>query len=723
MSILFPAMPCASRLAVAIAAATMVVFPVAAADAGTGAAQVPHAEQQSSEEAVATLDVVEVRATTPAPLEVERSLTPGAVSVVDGETFRERTVTHMADALRYVPGVWTESGTGGDAIFLSSRGSNLDATGYDGNGIKLFQDGLPVTTADGNNHNRFLDPVAARQVVVARGANALTFGASTLGGAIDFLSPNARNSPPGEAVFQGGSHGLRSGRLTAGGVSGAVDGMATVEILHRDGYREHSRQERSGLYANAGWQAAEDIELRVFATRVDSKEQLAGSLTRAQFEADPMQANPSAITGNFQLNVRTDRLAARGTWAIDPDSQLEFGASHEDQSLYHPIVDQVLVDFDGPGPNPPREVFSLLKDIDQRTLAGMLRYNVRTGDHDVLLGLNVADTRERGGNHRNAAGLRNGRTEVIDNHSDSIEAFVVDRWSFSPGWTLVYGAQGVLAGRDVRTTRLSDGGVRNPRAEYSSFNPRIGVIYSSRPGREFFASASRLYEAPTVFELEDDRRGNGSTLEAMHGTVVEAGLRGRTEAHGGAAWHWDASVYYARIGDEILSVDDPAAPGTSLSANVARTVHSGIEVLAGASLPFGNGGYRIEPLVSATYNAFSFDGDPVYGNNDLPAAPDYAVRGEVMLRGEGGFFAGPTFDLVGARHADFANTYRVGAYQVFGLRVGVDRERWSVFGEVRNLRDEAYVGMLGVRDRAGPDAALLQAGEPRSVHGGIRFRF
>lgn len=47
-----------------------------------------------------------------------------------------------------------------------------------------------MTTADGNNHNRVVDPLTARYISVARGANALTCGASTLGGAIDFTSPS-----------------------------------------------------------------------------------------------------------------------------------------------------------------------------------------------------------------------------------------------------------------------------------------------------------------------------------------------------------------------------------------------------------------------------------------------------------------------------------------------------------------------------------------------------
>lgn len=88
----------------------------------------------------------------------EQALTPGGVTVLDGASFYERGVHNLADMLRYAPGVWSDSPSGADELFMSSRGSNLDATDYDKNGIKLLVDGLPVTTADGNSHNRVLDP-------------------------------------------------------------------------------------------------------------------------------------------------------------------------------------------------------------------------------------------------------------------------------------------------------------------------------------------------------------------------------------------------------------------------------------------------------------------------------------------------------------------------------------------------------------------------------------
>ena len=661
-------------------------------------------------------------------LQAEQARTPGGVTVIDGEDLYERSVTSMTDLLRYVPGVWSESGWGSDELFFSSRGSNLDATDYDKNGIKLFQDGLPITTADGNNHNRVLDPLSARYAVIARGANALTYGASTLGGAFDFISPTARTTEPLSIAMDGGSDGLMSGRVTAGGVADAFDGLVTLEAKSYDGYRDHSEQDRKGVYANAGWQMSDAVLTRVFATYIDNDEELPRGLTLAQIAQDPDQAAVSAITGDNRKRVKTARGAFKTTWQIDPSSSLQFGLSYEDQSLYHPIVDVRGPDPDGSGPLLGPQFFSLLIDTDHHTLGGMVRYNTKLGAHDLLIGLNYADTEVKGGNYSNLFGHRNGLMERVKENSDSIEAFAVDRWEIGGAWTLVYGAQVVDTSRDVRTTQVDSGAVRNPKGDYSSVNPRVGVIYALSETNEAFASVSRLYEAPTTLELEDDTRQNDELLNAMKGTVVEVGLRGATPPSVSTRWHWDVAVYYAKLDDEILSVDE-LVPGTniptgnSLSENVDSTTHAGLEALVGASFALAGDAHRLEPLLSLTINDFSFDSDAVYGDNDLPAAPKYAARGEVIYRHSSGFFAGPTFDLIGKRYIDFANTTRVGSYELLGLRGGFSGKRWEVFGEVRNLTDKDYIGTFSVLNQATGDDAVYMPGAPRSVYAGARVQF
>lgn len=641
-------------------------------------------------------------------LQREQSLTPGGVTLVEAEDLKERSVVTLGDMLRYVPGMWTATGSTGDGTFISSRGSNLDAVAYDGNGMKLMIDGLPVTAADGNNHNTFIDPLAARYAVIARGANAMTYGASTLGGAINFITPTARTAD-NEAYLSVGSHGTVQNSVTGGVVAGDFDGLVTVEQRSYDGFRGHQEQQRGGVYANTGWQINDKVENRFYVTYVDNDQELPGSLSQAQFDEDPYQANPSNIPGNFLYNVEKWRVANRTEWNLSDTSNLVVGFSFEDQSLYHPIVE-----------NP---FFSLLIDNDQTTFGTTVRYDKKLGNHDLLLGLNYGETRVKGGNYQHSGGIRGALSTKVDNQADNLELFAIDRWHFAERWTLVYGAQAVTGSREVSNVDAASGVERNPKDDYDSINPRLGMIYQLADRSELFANVSKLYEAPTLYQLEDDVQANNETLDPMQGVVGEVGTRGTAPLGQASQWNWEVSVYYAQIEDEILSIDDPSAPGTSLATNIEDTIHAGVEALFGASLALGSNAQRIEPVLSLTWNDFTFDNDPLYGNNQLPVAPEFFIKGEVMYRHGNGFFAGPTFDIVDDRFGDFANNKDIEGYELLGLRTGLERDNWEVYLEGRNLTDEVYVSNVSVSDNEAVNPVSIQAGEPRSFYAGVRFDF
>ena len=665
---------------------------------------------------------VETIVVTDRALQGDVDLTPGGITLLDTDTLREKNAASLADLLRYVPGVWSASTTGNDNIVFSSRGSNLDAIGYDTNGIKLLQDGLPVTAADGNNHNRFIDPLAASFATVARGANAMSYGASTLGGAMDFVTPTARNGAQRELLFNGGSHGYAQLRGTFGGVvDERADALVTLEAKSWDGHRDHNEQRRSGVYANVGWQLSDKVATRLYATAIDNEQQLAGVLTRAEMDADPSQAEARAVSGHYQFNVDTVRLASKTTFELGGERSVELGFSFEDQNLFHPIVDRVMVPIGGV----PTEVFSLLIDTEQRDFGTMFRYRQRAGDHELVVGLNYGDNRVEGGNYRNLAGRPNGLTTAVDNSADSLELYAMDRWQVSERWLVELAAQGVSADREVRNTSVATGAFRNPRGSYSQVNPRVGFIRALNEAIDFYGNLSTLYETPTNYQLDDEASGSNAVLEAMHGTVLEVGARGHRMLSLDAFVAWDVALYHAAIRDEILSIDDPTAPGTgtSLSSNIDRTTHDGFEAVVSGQWPVGSRGGAIAPVLSLTVNDFAFDDDATYGNRELPAAPGYAVRGEVLYRLPNGAFIGPTFDVIDSRYADFMNTYVVASYTLIGLRAGWSNDKWHVFGEIKNAGDQSYVATHSVLDAAAPDARILSPGEPRSAYFGISARF
>lgn len=678
-----------------------------------------------------TLTVEEQKDSKLAAAAAEVELSPGGVSWVDINELRDRNVSSIADFFRYVPGVWAASQSGNDEVYFSSRGSNLDATNFDGNGIKLLQDGLPVTAADGNNHNRIIDPLAASFATVARGGNAYKYGASTLGGAVDFTTPTAHNAPAAELALSGGSFGQFLGRGTVSQVfNDKFDGLLTIEGKNWDGYRAHNKQDRFGIYANFGWQITPKLVNRTYVNFINNNQQLPGQLTRAEFQADPNQASRQAIGGNYQLNVETQRVANKTTWRIDDKSSLDIGFSFENQSQFHPIVDRILVDFDGPGPLQPQEVFSLLVDTDQQDWGTSARYNVKLDDHELILGLNFGTNSEKGGNFRNDGGRRNGLSSQLTKLADSIELFATDRWHINEKWTLVPALQGAFAHREVLNigvdplTNALTGNNSHPNADYSAINPSLGILYSVTQSASLYGNISRIFEPPTNFNLSDNTVINVSdaTLDAMEGTSVEIGSRGAQDFGGINTVNWELSLYYSWLNNEILSVSP--VPGLSLSRNFDSTLHAGVEAFIGARWALdANGTHAIEPKISVTYNDFRFDNDNIYGNNRLPAAPDYFLKGEVLYRHANGFFVGPTFDVVGKRWADFANTYAVSSYGLLGFRTGWANEHYKVFLEGRNLLDTVYVSSHNVQEIAGADAQLLNAGAPLSFYGGFQISF
>src|SRR5690606_14540629 len=146
--------------------------------------------------------------------------------------------------------------------------------------------------------------LSTRYATVARGANALTYGASTLGGAISFVSPTALNSEPLQLYLNGGSHGRLNARATAGQVfSNGLDGLITVQSNNWDGYRDHSKDDSNGAYGNAGWEFGEDSESRLYVAYLDTSMHLPGALSEEEMKQDPDQASTAALGGNYGKDV------------------------------------------------------------------------------------------------------------------------------------------------------------------------------------------------------------------------------------------------------------------------------------------------------------------------------------------------------------------------------------------------------------------------------------
>lgn len=613
----------------------------------------------------------------------------GGTAVVDGESYRDRRASTPADALGFAPGVFVQPRFGADEARVSIRGSGLQRT-FHGRGLVLLQDGIPLNLADGAFDFQALEPLAARRIDVYRGANALEFGAATLGGAIDFVSPTGFDAPALTLRAEGGAFDYRRGQVAAAGVSSRADGYASLTGMSQDGFRDHAVQESYRLFANAGLRIDDGIDGRLYFTKVDTRSQLPGNLTFAEYEADPTQAAPANIAMDQRRDFVLERLAGKLAWAPGQGRLLTLALSVSDKALHHPIF-QVL-------------------DQDSRDVGTDLRWCMESDRGVLIAGVRVINGSLRDDRFVNVAGERGAPTNAFDQHARDSAAYVEAQWNATRDWTVSLGAQGLESVRRSADRLITNGRDESFERKYTGVSPKLGVLYRFDADAQVFANVSRSLEPPSFGELTG---GPGVTqVDMQEAATFELGARVRR-----AAWWLDAALYRARIDGELLALND--AQGNPLgTVNADRTLHQGVEL--GASRAWTQ--WRV--AANYLFNDFRFDGDPVFGDNTIAGVPRQQLRAELRWSPAAAFGVTPNVEWNDAAWIDHANTLQAKGAVVWGLRFdGEMGEGWRWFADLRNVFDKRWVASTNVVANArGVDGRHLLPGDGRGVYAGIELR-
>ena len=177
--------------------------------------------------------------------------------------------------------------------------------------------------ADGSFDFQAVEPLSADYIEVYRGANALEYGSTTLGGAINFISPTGYSAPKASARLEIGSFEYRRAQAALAGHTGNVDGYVSLSAVHSDGYRDHAQQDNYRLFSNLGIRLAADLETRLYFSFVDTESELPGSLTKAEAGATPQKANPPNVSNDQKRDFRLIRFANKTVWTIDAQQRIE----------------------------------------------------------------------------------------------------------------------------------------------------------------------------------------------------------------------------------------------------------------------------------------------------------------------------------------------------------------------------------------------------------------
>jgi iron complex outermembrane receptor protein len=151
----------------------------------------------------------------PAPAASTQSLTrqPSSAVRISSDDIQQSRGYNLEDVLRLAPGVVFQSRGGATDGKLNLRGTNLSSN-INTWGITLLVNGLPFNAADGFAQLNTIDLQTVDHIEVYKGAQAIKFGANSLGGAVNFILKTGVNQARIQVRGEGGSFGFYQALLT-----------------------------------------------------------------------------------------------------------------------------------------------------------------------------------------------------------------------------------------------------------------------------------------------------------------------------------------------------------------------------------------------------------------------------------------------------------------------------------------------------------------------------
>ena len=685
----------------------------------------------------------------------EQRLIAGSTSLVQMSPLRQRLST-LKDALAMQPGVIIQEFFGlNDQPRLNIRGSGIQSNPQR-RGVYLLQDGIPVNFADGSYIIGVMDPMTAHFVEVFKGANALNFGASTLGGAINFVSPTANKQHGANTLVkvEAGSYGYRAVAASMGYRWQTSDAHISTSYSAQDGHRLYNHNTRWSIAANYGLQNPNGhVENRTYLHFTWLKFQFPGPLNMQQLMDNPKQVNagvdlpfsmgPNVLRDKPRRFARIVRVANRTGIRFNANSDLVAAVYYQyaDDQFVFPITISIPHSYHHDG--------------------GLtVSYRLNTSKHNLRAGLVASAGQIDRRTYINKDGLESFMFAHDNLQARNLTLFAEDLIRLTSKLNFVADAHLVYNERNS-SDRFPQPDLRpwyshmskkyryfrsqstTLNQHWTAFNPRIGLIYSPFKGEDvqLFGNLSRSYEPPTFDELvgtevttninTSPKRLYAIALDKQTATTLELGSKGRM-----TRFSWNVAAYRSWVHNEILEVKDYVR-GIKRTENYPTTLHQGVEVGLNAVVadnPWGTNAGKLTLGGVYDFSDFRFSGGKYQGKR-LAGIPQHYLNLSAEYEHSCGLSVAAQVEWKpGETPIDHTNTMFQPAYRVWNVRAAYALgKNISLYVEMKNVANSRYASSYVISDEihnppipfpnfSAKQMAFFIPAQPRCIFGGITWQ-
>src|SRR5690554_653892 len=284
---------------------------------------------------------------------------------------------NLSEPLQRVPGlVALNRQNYAQDLQISSRGFGARSQ-FGVRGVRLVQDGIPLTMPDGQGQPALFDLDGLQRIEVLRGPLTTLYGNAS-GGIIQGFTGEAPFYPTLDNRTAVGSDGLWRSRLRYGGQHGDLNISANISRLETDGYRDHSDTRRDIANLRLGWDIDDVSSLTLLVNSLDQPDtQDPLGLTAEQVRADRRQAPPPAELFDTRKSVRHNQIGLNYQRRLANEDQLTLMAYGGERDM------QQFLAFPGSGATAGGGVV----ELDRRFGGGELGWQRQTRLFDLPLTL------------------------------------------------------------------------------------------------------------------------------------------------------------------------------------------------------------------------------------------------------------------------------------------------------------------------------------------------
>jgi outer membrane receptor protein involved in Fe transport len=639
--------------------------------------------------------------------EARVSDTAASVTMLSSEDISTTGALTVDDVLRQVPGFSLFRRSGSRTANPTSQGVSLRGVGASGaSRAVVLADGVPINDPFGGwvFWGRVPREAINRIEVVQGGASSL-YGTDALGGVINLITRDARQSAVSLEVSYGNEK-TPDVSLFAGGSLLQWAGQISAEVFHTDGYVLVDESQRGRIDTRAGAEHTTlDLSLeRSIANR--GRIFVRGSLfgeTRAN--GTPLQTNN---TYSRQATIGTDlQSAIAGSFSARAFALTE-------------VFDQ---DFSSIATDRNSETITRSQRVPAQQVGVVSQWSRAAGSFQTIVaGLDAREVR----GSSDELGFTAGKLTLgvgAGGRERTVGVFAQDIIRFTPRWLLTLGARvdhwsnfdaqsvsrSLVLPSPATVTRFPD------RTE-NAFSPRVTLLHKLNDNVSLMISGYRAFRAPTLNELyRSFRVGNVLTLandklRAERLTGGEAGISAAALNH---RLNIRGTFFWSEITRPIANVTLSVTPAliTRQRQNLGRTRSRGIDIEVEArvsdSVSF-SGGYQ---FIDAT--VLQFPANTSLEGLLIPQVPRHLLTFQARYSSPRRLTVAVQARAVGSQFDDDQNQFQLDRYftiDAFASRLlgrGVE-----LFAAFENLTGQRYdIGRTPV----------LTVGPPVLARAGFRF--